>query len=120
VTANGPDAPKPTALDTFVAAHPNVPKAFETSSTRDGFANEQHNGIDAFVFVDKSGRKQAFRYPMGAEHAVHPSAEASAKKPADVLIDELPARVAKTPVRFHLKAQMAATSERNRRPVSLR
>ena len=117
VAASPADAPKPTAFETFVAAHPNVPKAFGTTSTPDSFANEQYNGVDAFVFVDKAGHKQAFRYQMVPEHAVHLSAEDAAKKPADFLVDELPARVAKAPVKFRLKAQLADASDSTKDPT---
>jgi catalase len=114
VAASPADAPKPTPFDTFVAAHPAVPKAFGSTSTPDSLANEQYNGIDAFVFVDKAGAKQAFRYEMVPEHAVHLDAAASAAKAPNFLMDELPLRVAQGPVRFHLKAQLAAASDSTR------
>jgi catalase len=70
--ANSPaDAPKPTALDQFVAAHPSVPKALGTAATPDSFADEAYYGIDAFIFVDKAGNKQAVRYIMEPQKLVH-------------------------------------------------
>jgi catalase len=117
IAASPPDAPKPTKLDEFAAAHPSMPKAFATASTPDSFAHEQYNGIDAFVFVDASGKKQAFRYEMVPEKAVHLTADEAAKKPANFLMDELPARLAKGPVTFHLKAQLAAEGDPTRDPT---
>jgi len=117
VAASPPDAPKPTKLDAFIAAHPSMPKAFATTTTPDSFAHEQYNGIDAFVFVDASGKKQAFRYEMVPEKAVHLTADEAAKKPADFLVDELPARLAKGPVTFHLRAQLAAEGDSTKDPT---
>ncbi|MDB5986000.1 MAG: catalase [Nevskia sp.] len=111
------DAPKPTKFEQFVAAHPSVPKAFATTSTPDSFADETYYGIDAFVLVNKAGQKQAVRYVMQPEHAVHLPAAAAAKKPADFLVDELPARVAKHAVVFHLKAQLAAATDQTKDPT---
>ena len=65
------DAPKPTRFEQFVAAHPSVPKAFATVATPDSFADEVYYGIDAFVFVNKAGAKQAVRYIMQPEKVVH-------------------------------------------------
>lgn len=117
IAASPPDAPKPTKVDAFAAAHPSMPKAFATVSTPDSFAHEQYNGIDAFVFVDASGKKQAFRYEMVPEKAVHLSADEAAKKPANFLMDELPERLAKGPVTFQLKAQLAAEGDPTKDPT---
>ena len=65
------DAPKPTKLDQFVASHPSVPKALGTVSTPDSFADEVYYGIDAFIFVNKAGDRQAVRYIMQPVKVVH-------------------------------------------------
>ncbi|HET7924967.1 MAG TPA: catalase, partial [Rhodanobacteraceae bacterium] len=64
VSESGPDAPKPTKLDQFRASHPSVDKAGATVATPASFADENYFGIDAFVFVDKAGKRQAVRYQM--------------------------------------------------------
>ena len=64
IAASPPDAPKPTQLDQFAAAHPAVPAALATVGTPDSFADEEYYGIDAFVFVNKAGKRQAVRYQM--------------------------------------------------------
>jgi catalase len=109
-----PNAPKPTKLDQFFAGHPNAPKAFGTVATPDSFANEQYNGIDAFILVNKGGQKQAVRYQMVPEKLVHLKPEEAAKQPPDFLIDELPKRIANKPVVFHLKAQLAAPEDQTK------
>jgi catalase len=105
---SGPGAPKPTAVETFVATHPAVPKAFATVRTPASFAEETYNGVDAFIFVNAAGRRQPFRFkivPVAGTH--HLTVAEAAKMPPDFLVDELPTRLAKTQVAFHLLAQLA-------------
>jgi catalase len=47
------------------------------------------------------------RYIAAPEKTVHLSAADASKQPPDFLIQELPARLGKGPVVFHLKAQLA-------------
>jgi catalase len=61
VAASPPNAAKPTKLDQFVATHPSVPRAFATVQTPDSFADEEYNGINAFVFVNNEGERRAER-----------------------------------------------------------
>jgi catalase len=110
------DAPKPTKLDQFAASHPTFPAAFATAATPDSFADEEYRGIDAFIFVDKAGHRQAVRYIMAPEKLVHLTADEAARKPPDFLVDDLPQRIAKRPVVFHLKAQLAAAGDQTRDP----
>jgi catalase len=112
-----PDAPKPTKLELFFKSHPAAAPASASTSTPDSFADEQYNGIDAFVFVDKAGKKQPVRYIMAPEKLVHIDDGAAAKEPPDFLIDEITARVAKGPVTFHLKAQLAAPGDQTKDPT---
>jgi catalase len=99
-----------------MASHPSVGKALATVATPASFADENYYGIDAFVFVDRTGRKQAVRYQMLPEKLVHLGAEDAAKKSPDFLVDELPRRVAQKPVVFHLKAQLADAGDQTRDP----
>jgi catalase len=111
-----PDAPKPSKFDQFVASHPSVPKAFATVATPASFADEHYYGIDAFVFVNKEGRKQAVRYVMVPEKTVHLTPPEAEKKAADFLVDELPKRIVHKPVVFHLKAQLAEAGDQTKDP----
>lgn len=114
--ASPADAPKPTKLDLFVKSHPPVPAALATLGTPDSFADENYFSVDAFVFVDKAGKKQAVRYILAPEKLVHLTADEIAKKPPNFLMDELPQRLAHGPVVFHLKAQLAAPSDQTEDP----
>lgn len=116
ISESGPDAPKPTKVDRFKAGHPAVDKAFATVATPDSFADEHYYGIDAFIFVDQAGHRQAVRYIMVPEKLVHLSPEEAAKKSPDFLVEDLPRRIAQKPVVFHLKAQLAAPGDQTKDP----
>jgi catalase len=115
--ASGPDAAKPTKADQFIAAHPSVGKAFGSVGTPSSFARETYNGVDAFVFVNAEGKRQPFRFQFvpvaGVEHLAPGDA---AKQPPDFLVDELPQRLAKETVAFHVIAQLAEPGDQTRDP----
>jgi catalase len=117
LAASPPDAAKPTKFEQFVASHPSVPAAFATSTTPDSFADEEYYGIDAFVFVNKAGERHAVRYQMVPERAVHLDAAEAAKRAPNFLMDELPERLKRGPVTFHLKAQLAAAADSTTDPA---
>jgi catalase len=117
IAASPPEAPKPTKLDQFIAAHPRIPAALATIATPDSFADEAYNGLDAFIFVNKAGQKQAVRYQIVPEHLVHITKEEADKQAPNFLMDELPARLAKGPVVFHVKAQLAAPDDQTKDPT---
>jgi catalase len=111
VAASGPGTPKPTPLDKFVATHPAVLKA--TEPTPASLATEVYNGIDAFILVDKSGGRHAFRYkivPVGEVKHLDPGD--AAKQQPDFLMQEIVQRVTAGPVRFRIMAQMAEPDDK--------
>jgi catalase len=114
IIASPPDAPKPTKLEQFFASHPNAPKAFGSAATPDSYADEEYHGINAFIFVSKTGQRQAVRYLLVPEQAVHLTPEEAAKQPPDFLSDELTQRIARKPVVFHLKAQLAEPGDQTK------
>lgn len=116
VLASPDNAPKPTKFEQFVKTHPTVPMAMATVATPDSFADEEYNGVDAFVLVDNDGKKQAVRYIVVPEKLVHLDADVAEKKPPNFLMDELPERLAKGPITFHLKAQLAQPGDQTKDP----
>jgi catalase len=112
-----PNAPKPTKFEQFAASHPSVPTAFATVSTPDSFADEEYYSIDAFVFVNATGARQAVRYQMIPERVVHLAAADAAKQPPNFLMDELPERLKHGPVTFHLRAQLATAGDSTKDPT---
>jgi catalase len=111
LAASPVDAAKPTKFDEFVASHPAVSAALASTATPASFADQEYYGIDAFVFVDAAGKRQAVRYQMLPERTVHLPAADAAQMAPDFLMDELPARLKRGPVTFHLKAQLAAPGD---------
>jgi len=107
IIASPPDAAKPTKLEQFFASHPNAPKALGSAATPDSYAHEEYHGINAFIFVSKTGQRQAVRYLLVPEKLVHLTPEEAAKQPPDFLSDDLTKRIAQRPVVFYLKAQLA-------------
>jgi catalase len=114
IVASPPDAPKPTKLEQFFASHPNAPKAIGSLPIPDSFADEEYHGIDAFIFVSKSGQRQAVRYLIVPDKLVHITPEEAAKQSSDFLFDELAKRTARKPVVFHLKAQLAEPGDQTK------
>jgi catalase len=114
IAASPPDAPKPTKIEQFVASHPAVPAATATAQTPASFAEEEYYGINAFLLVDKAGHKQAVRYIAAPEKLVHLAPADAAKQPPNFLVDELPNHLAKGPVSFHLKAQLAGPNDQTK------
>jgi catalase len=116
--ASGPDAPKPTKAEQFIAAHPNVPKAAATAQTPTSFARETYNGIDAFIFVDAAGKKQPFRFQfVPAGGAKHLTPAEAAKMAPDFLVDELPQRMKKEKPSFRVMAQLANPGDQTKDPT---
>src|SRR6202163_3701590 len=114
IVASPPDAPKPTKLEQFFASHPNAPKAIGSLPIPDSFADEEYHGIDAFIFVSKSGQRQAVRYLVVPEKLVHITPEEAAKQSPDYLFDDLAKRIARKPVVFHLKVQLAQPGDQTK------
>jgi catalase len=110
IAASPPDAPKPTKFDQFVAAHPSVPRAGATAQTPGSFADEEYHGINAFVLINDKGERRAVRY------IASPDTAEAAKKAPDFLVDELPARLARGPVTFRLKARLASPGDSTKDP----
>jgi len=108
------DAPHPTPFEQFVSTHPAVPLALGSLHTPDSFADEEYYGVNAFVFVNKDGARQAVRYQFIPEKTVYLDPKDAAARAPDFLVDELPIRLKKGPVTFHLKAQLAAPGDQTK------
>jgi len=74
----------------------------------ESFATLAFYGINAFKFTNAGGVSRYGRYqirPAAGEHAL--SDAAAAKAAPDYLMDDLPRRIAKGPVKFRLLVQLA-------------
>lgn len=102
--ASPPGSPKPTALETFIVGHSLVAIPV---ATPESLAEEQYNGLNAFIFTNKAGVRQAVRYQVVPPQVVHLAPEDAIKRDPNFLFDEIRARIAQGPVIFQLKAQLA-------------
>jgi catalase len=111
--ASGPDAAHPTAIETFLGAHPaalafiQAAKPFPSS-----FAREFFFAINAFKFTNQSGAVQYGRYRIRPDEGTdYLTPEAAAAKSADYLFAEIKERVAKGGAKFHIAVQVAASGD---------
>ena len=113
VAASGADAPKPSPVEQFLATHPaamtfvTTPKPAPVS-----FATLPFFGVNAFQFTNAKGESRYARYriePLAGNLALS-DAQAAQAGP-DYLMQELPARIAKGPVKFRISAQLAAKND---------
>jgi catalase len=109
IAASGPGASKPTPIEKFLGSHPKAlqfvqaPKPIPTS-----FAREAFFAVTAFRFTNRDGVSRYGRFRIrpaaGSEHL---SAADAAKRSPSFLMDELPERLARGPVTFHVVVQVA-------------
>jgi catalase len=101
--------PHPNAIEKYLGSHPaalafvQAPKPIPTS-----FAHESFFSVSAFRFTNAQGKSQFGRYRIlpaaGSEYLDDTGAAA---KSANFLMDEIQQRVAKEPVKFIIKVQLA-------------
>jgi catalase len=112
--ASGPGAAKPTPIEKYLQAHPNaVPFATQQNPPPESLATTAYFGVNAFAYVNASGRKTILRYrivPTAGEKYLD-AATATSKGP-NYLMEEIAGRVAKTPVVFDWFAQIAQASDK--------
>jgi catalase len=109
IYASPAGAPKPTPIESFLAAHPaalrfvQVPKPIPAS-----FATECYYAVNAYRFLDSSGVGRYGRYVVRPdEGGEYLDAAAAARKPANFLFDEIKQRLAKGVTKLHVLAQLA-------------
>jgi catalase len=108
IVATDPSKPHPWPVEVFVSQRPRTLKFVQDPKpTPVSFANEAFFGNNAFVFVDKTGKKQAVRYQIlpvaGQKHITDD--EGKTKSP-DFLFDEIKAHLAKEPMKFRFVVQL--------------
>jgi catalase len=108
IVATEPSKPHPWPVEQFLGAHPRALKFVQDGKAMpDSFATESFFGNSAFVFVNKAGAKQAFRYQILPVAGAHNLSDADlATRSPDYLFAELKTRLAKGPVKFRLVAQL--------------
>ena len=102
---------EPDAMKTFAAAHQEI-AAFGawagSAPWSESYAEESYNGLNAFLFIDKSGASHAVRWSLKPQAEVKAmSGEDFAKLGPDHLAEEITARVGKEPQRWTLVVTVA-------------
>ncbi|HKF48815.1 MAG TPA: catalase family peroxidase [Terracidiphilus sp.] len=113
VAASGPDVPSPKPIEKFLGGHPaalsfvQAPKPFPSS-----LARETYFAVTAFEFTNAQGQTRFGRYRIVPElgNDFLSDEQGKALSP-NYHYDEIAARVAKEPVRFHLRVQVADASD---------
>jgi catalase len=114
IAASKPDAPHPTAIETFMGSHPAA-KAFVTAPKPPpvSYGTVAYYGINAFKFTNAKGVVTFGRYqilPVAGIHAL--TKELLAKMGPDYLVDEIGKRVHRGPVKFKLVLQVAESGDK--------
>jgi catalase len=111
--ASGPEATKPTALDTFLGSHPaalafvQAPKPIPTS-----FAKESFYSVSAYKFNNAKGVTNFGRYRIvPEERSEYLEAAEAAKRSPDFLFEEIKDRIARGTVRMRVRVQLASHGE---------
>jgi catalase len=113
VGASGANAPKPTALDTFLAGHPAA--AAFLSQPRPvalSYGTLPYFGVNALKFTNAQGISKFGRYRIVPELTpAYVSDAGAAQRPPTALADNLRAAIEKAPVKFRLEVQLAAPDD---------
>jgi len=121
IALSSPDAPKPTPIEQFLGSHPAAAKFVMTPRPApESFATLAFYGVNAFKFTNAKGKTCFIRYqilPEAGEHSL--SDDAAGKAAPNYLMDELPARVVKAPVKFKLLAQIANEGDNINDPTTV-
>ncbi len=111
--ASGPDVPSPKPVEKFLGSHQaalafvQAPKPFPTS-----FATDTYYGVTAFEFINGAGQKKFGRYRIVPEAGNSYLAEQQvAGISPNYHFEEISGRIARQPVRFHIRVQIAAESD---------
>ncbi|NIF72140.1 catalase family peroxidase [Burkholderia sp. Ap-962] len=111
---SGPDAPKPTPLDAYLADHP-VAKAFLTAPKPApvSYASLPYYGVNTFKFTNAAGKVTYGRYQFVPVAGAHYLDDAQTAKAApDYLQKEIAERVKQGPLRFRLMLQLAQAGDK--------
>lgn len=110
---SGPNATKPTTLDSFLASHP-IAKTFLTTQKPApvSYATLSYFGVNSFSYVDSEGKKTFVRYrfvPKAGEQFLN-AGDLKAKGP-NYLKEEIATRVTAQPIQFDWYAQISGPGD---------
>jgi len=111
--SSGPGAPKPTPIESFLAAHPAALAFVQTlKPIPTSFARESFFSVSAYKFTNNEGVSKFGRYrivpPDGNDFL---EASAAAKKDPNFLFDEVQDRIARGAIKMRILVQVAAEGD---------
>jgi len=113
IYASGPNAPKPSPLDSFLGAHPaalefvQLPKAMPAS-----FATLAYFAVSAYKFINGDGAGRFGRYSIQpAVRSEYLGSPFEGQAPPNFLFEEISTRLARGPVTMRLVVQLAAKED---------
>ena len=114
IAASGPDAPHPTAMETFLGSHPAA-KAFVTAPNPPplSYGTLAYFGINTFKFTNAKEAVTFGRYqvlPVGGPKFL--SKEQLAKMGPDYLVDEIDKRIRRGPAKLKVVLQIAGPGDK--------
>ena len=119
VASSGPDAPKPTPIEQFLGTHPAALKFVTTPRPApESFGTLAFYGVNAFKFTNDKGAASYARYqiiPLAGEKALPEKAEPA----PNYLMEEMPKRLAKGPIKFKVLAQVANEGDKVNDPTEV-
>jgi catalase len=108
ILATDPSKPHPWPVEAFLSTHPRSLKFVQDPKPAPvSFGTDAYFGNNAFLFVNKAGKKQAGRYQILPVAGLHYVSDADAKsKSPNFLMDEVRTHLAKEPIKFRLVIQL--------------
>jgi catalase len=109
LASTDPSKPSPSPIEKFLGSHPKALAFVQTPKPMPAsLAKETYFGVTAMRFISKEGLARFGRYRIVPDAGIEHLDNAVAKsKDANFLFDELKGRVAKAPVSFQIKVQVA-------------
>jgi catalase len=113
IAGSGPDVPSPKPVEKFLGSHPaalafvQTPKPFPVS-----LATDTYFGVTAMAFTNEAGQRKFGRYRIIPEvgNSYLSDAQVAGLAP-NYHFDEIAQRVAKGPIRFQIRVQVAADGD---------
>lgn len=113
IAASGNDAPKPTALDNFLAAHPIAKTFLTTQKSPVSFATINYYGVNSFKFTNDKGITHYVRYkfvPENGEQLL--TSEQMVASGHEYLMDEIKTRIAKRSITYKMFVEIAERTDK--------
>jgi catalase len=113
IAASGAGAAKPTAVESFLGAHPAALKFVQTPKPiPSSFAKESFYSVSAYKFTNRDGVSKFGRYRIvPVDGNTYLQAGTAAKQDANFLFDEIKGRIGREPVKMRVQVQLAVDGD---------